>query len=69
MMVIEEVGGQGELVEEVAFGVLDEEQDAKWQRRRVFGGAVGMVSGGEARAEGRDRSVDGWVACCGGSLQ
>ena len=43
MMVIEEVGGQGELVEEVAFGVLDEEQDAKWQRRRVFGGAVGMV--------------------------
>ena len=68
-MVIEEVGGQGELVEEVAFGVLDEEEDAKWQGRRVFGGPVRMVSGGEARAEGRHRSVDWWIACCGGSLR
>ena len=42
-----EVGGERELVEDVVFGTLDDEEDAKGKRGGGFGGAVGVVGGCE----------------------
>ena len=46
-----QVGGQGDLVEDVSFMVLHQEKDAERQRGGGFGGPVAGVGGGEAGTE------------------
>lgn len=47
------------LVEDVAFGRLDNEDDAEGEWRRGFGRAVVLVCGGEAEGEGGGAGVGG----------
>lgn len=49
-MVIEKVGGDGELVEYVSFVVLNKEQDAQGKRWIVLRVAVGFMGSSKARA-------------------
>lgn len=68
-MVGVDVGGESDLVEDVALVGLDEEEDALWEWWGVFGGAVGLVSGGEAVGEGRNGVVGWWEVGFLGGLE
>lgn len=57
LVVAGQMGGESELVKDVVFMRLHDEHDAEGKRGVGSGGAVGIVSAGEAEGEGADGGI------------